>query len=190
MNNQVEILPEVVIKPNGPISKSCLHTGLVSYKQACQYVQDLAYCELNSEQNWQDTLTLKQGVSSTKHAFLKALANELDINIELILGIYAMTEQNTPGVGVILDKFRIQSIPEAHCYLKYQGTRLDFTRHFYDDDYIEPIASFLHEESVPPDNIQHYKIQVHQRIIKERFGKDRFDHIWTIRERCIAALEN
>ena len=101
-----------------------------------------------------------------------------------------MTEQNTPGVGVVLDKHRMKSIPEAHCYLQYGKHTLDFTRNFYDNDYMEPILSFIHEESIDPVNAPEYKNATYRRIIAERFGADRLEHIWDIRNKCIAALEH
>ena len=190
MKNQIDLLPHTPITMKGPISNRCIAAGITTFKQACQHIQDLPYGELHCKSAWENSLEENAGTSSTKHAFLKALADELNIPCKLILGIYAMTEQNTPGVGVILDRHRMQSIPEAHCYLQLNNIRFDFTRSYYDDDYMEPIVSFIYEESISPINASHYKKETHQRIIAERFGKDRFDHIWNIRLKCIAALEH
>lgn len=190
MKDPLTQVPEKELLPQGPLSKKCKAAGLASFKEACRFVRDLPYGELTAKENWANTLEEKMGTSSTKHAFLKALADELQVDMELILGIYSMTEQNTPGVGAILSKHRMQSIPEAHCYLRYKNQRLDFTRNYFDNDFMEPILSFMHEEAIQPNEAPSYKKALHQRIIKERFGVERFDHIWQIRERCIAALEN
>lgn len=190
MKNQINSLPEKQLRPNGKISKQCIDLGLSDFRLACRHVRDLPYGELDHQNNWINTLSEGKGTSCTKHAFLKILADENDIPIDLVLGVYAMTEQNTPGVGVILNKYRMQSIPEAHCYFLYEGQRVDLTRHYFDIDFIEPIKSFIYEEIIQPENAQDYKLAIHKRVICERFGESRFEHIWKIREHCIAALEN
>lgn len=190
MKDPLTQVPEAHLILNGPISGKCIAAGLSSFREACQFVRDLPYGELAAKEHWANTLEENMGTSSTKHAFLKALADEIGLEIELILGIYCMTEQNTPGVGAVLSKYRMQSIPEAHCYLRYKGIRLDFTRNYFDNDFMEPILSFIHEEPIKSDHAPSYKKALHQKVIRERFGEDRFAHIWQIRERCIAALEN
>jgi hypothetical protein len=39
-----------------------------------------------------------------------------------------MHEHNTPGVGEVLARYGLLSLPEAHCYLMYNGMRIDVTR--------------------------------------------------------------
>ena len=144
MKNQLECLPDTMITAVGPISQKCLDHKLNQFLEVCAYVRDLPYGELEDKTRWVDTLKIGKGSSCTKHAFLKALSDEVGIQLDLILGVYSMTDQNTPGVGVILNKYRMQSIPEAHCYLRYQGQRIDLTRYYYDIDFIEPINTFIY----------------------------------------------
>ena len=40
-----------------------------------------------------------------------------------MLGIYEMSDRNTPGVGRVLTAHGLSYIPEAHCYLRCQGER-------------------------------------------------------------------
>ena len=47
--------------------------------------------------------------------------------VKLMLGLYAMTEGNTPGVGAVLGAAGIAAIPEAHCYLMCRERRFDYT---------------------------------------------------------------
>jgi hypothetical protein len=42
-------------------------------------------------------LAEQRGTCSTKHALLRRLAIEQGLDIALVLGIYEMTERNTPG---------------------------------------------------------------------------------------------
>jgi hypothetical protein len=44
-----------------------------------------------------------------------------------MLGLFNMEEINTPGVGEALRQCGLTSIPEAHCYLRFGGERVDLT---------------------------------------------------------------
>jgi hypothetical protein len=110
----------------------------------------------------------------------------------LTLGIYEMHERNTPGVGKVLNNYGLSFVPEAHCYLTYEGIRIDVTRSGAEPS--EPIRKFLHEETITPEQIGDYKVHAHQQFLRQwrgqtaltrRFG---FEEIWKIREECILAL--
>ncbi len=122
---------------------------------------------------------------------MAALAAEHDVLVQLMLGIYEMSDRNTPGVGSVLSKYGLSYIPEAHCYLGYQGERLDVTGV---PAGAEPITRFLHEEPITTDQIGAYKTDLHKRVLTawiptvaalRGYGLER---VWRIREECIAAL--
>jgi hypothetical protein len=105
----------------------------------------------------------------------------------LILGIYAMQEQNTSGVGAVLEAHGLAFLPEAHCYLRAGGERLDLTR---TAARAEPIAAFLLEEEITPEQIGRYKVELHRGFLRRwaaEQGHD-FESVWQVRERCIEAL--
>lgn len=96
-----------------------------------------------------------------------------------------MSEANTPGVGAVLGKHGLASIPEAHCYLAHEGARIDLTR-----PGVDPITSFLHEEEIEPGQIGAYKLVTRRKFITE-WAEARgfsFEFVWRAREECIAAL--
>lgn len=128
----------------------------------------------------------KRGACSTKHALLKVLADEIDLSLDLVIGIYPMNEQNTKGVGPVLTKYNLPYIPEAHCYLVYQGHRFDFTRH--DNHSAEPISEFLYEKVIQPKDIGEKKIKIHKDFLKQHFHNRSLNEIWQAREECIEAL--
>ncbi len=100
-----------------------------------------------------------------------------------------MNEQNTPGVGATLRKYGLALVPEAHCYLAHRGTRIDFTR---PGTIAELAGPFLTEEKIEPHQIGEYKVEKHRRFIYE-WAEARtldFEHVWNVREECIAALAN
>jgi hypothetical protein len=136
-------------------------------------------------------LTEGRGTCSNKHALLAVLAGEQGIDAALTLGIYDMSEANTPGVGAVLARYGLVSLPEAHCYLTYAGARVDITRDVHGDDPVEPMRE---EESIQVDQIGGYKIQWHRRVLADWIKHSpaargrTLDDVWTIREACIAAL--
>lgn len=118
-------------------------------------------------------------------------AEERIIGIELRLGIYEMSEANTPGVGRTLARYGLQSIPEAHCYLVCHGALVDVTRTGGRGK--EPIDRFVVEETIRPDQIGDYKRAFHRGFLSERvaqgcYGTRTTEELWEIREACIAAL--
>ena len=128
---------------------------------------------------------------TTKHALLARLAAEQGIDAALTLGIYEMSERNTPGVGTVLDTYGLPYIPEAHCYLAHAGERVDITS---EATSAEPIVTLLHEETISPEQIDDYKRGVHRqfldgwRVRSPDAAGYGLDELWRIREACIAAL--
>src|SRR5258705_1989515 len=185
-------LPVAALKNTGKVSGAFLVRGLVDYHAAGRYLHQLPYGRNTDRVNYQLVLSEGRGTCSTKHALLAALAMEQNLPVVLTLGIYEMHERNTPGVGHILDQYDLPFIPEAHCYLVYESTRIDVTRSGAEPT--EPITHFLHEESIVPEQIGAYKAQMHQRFLREWAAHStiadgrRFEKLWKIREACIAAL--
>jgi hypothetical protein len=104
-----------------------------------------------------------------------------------------MHERNTPGVGAVLARYGLAALPEAHCYVTYEGTRIDITRSGTEPT--EPIAQFLHEEAIMPEQIGDYKVTLHRQFMQdwvinhvETVRGWSFEDMWRIREECIAAL--
>ena len=122
----------------------------------------------------------------SKHALLAELAEEIGLPLDLTIGIYRMTEANTPGVGRVLAKYGMTFIPEAHCYLTYQGERFDFTKELKPGH--EPITLFFIEETIFPEQIGAYKTEFHKTFLRDYYSPERLDEIWSIREECIKTL--
>jgi hypothetical protein len=119
------------------------------------------------------------------------LAAEQNFDIALVLGIYEMTEQNTPGVGAVLGKYGLTILPEAHCHLRAAGRRIDVTRATH-RGLAKPISGLLHEEEIDPTQITNYKTDVHKqylaRWIADNVGLGRRSLADKIREECIASF--
>lgn len=175
----------------GPVTQRFRAAGVSDFVGAADLVWRLPYGRITDRSQVWLVLEEGRGTCTTKHALLSELAQEQAIDVQLILGIYEMSERNTPGVGAVLDKYGLACIPEAHCFLRYQGARIDVTGVAPG---AEPIERFLHEEPITIEQIGAYKIDRHRRFLGAWLvGRDgapalSLDEAWRIREECIAAL--
>ena len=175
------------------VSTAFLSLAKADLRAAGQHVCELPYGRNGHPDDPLAVLTELRGTCSTKHALLRRLAIEQGIDLVLVLGIYQMTERNTPGVGSVLQRHGLKTLPEAHCYLRVGDQRIDVTRQRARTG-LEPISHFLHEEEIDPSQITLYKIGVHQNFLKQwiterrGLGELSLASIWAIREECIAAL--
>lgn len=186
-----QALPDTPLKSVGPISAAFLARSLFDFRAAGRYLHQLSYGRNANRADFRLVLLEQRGTCSTKHALLAELAREQHLPVTLTLGIYEMHERNTPGVGRVLDRYDLPFLLEAHCYLTHQGMRIDVTRSGVEPR--EPVSQFLYEEAIAPEQIGDYKVQLHQRFLREwattaTAGDRNFKEWWRIREECIAAL--
>jgi hypothetical protein len=185
-------LPEAPIAASGSLATRFRERGCATLRQAAYQLYTLPYGRNSDRSDFLLVLSEGRGTCSTKHALLAALAQELGVPIRLMLGIFEMCEANTPGVGVVLERHRLSSIPEAHTYLRYESSRVDITR-----SAVEPstqIHQFICEQEIRPDQIGTSKISFHRDFIREWLSQHRElsgftpEALWNIREECISAL--
>jgi hypothetical protein len=185
-----DALPDARFTASGETTSQFVALGIDGFQSAARFVHQLPYGRNCDRADFRLVLPEHRGTCSTKHALLAALAAEQQLPVHLTLGIYEMSERNTPGVGAVLDKNGIAFVPEAHCYLTYNGIRIDVTREVAAAQ--ESITRFLHEETIAPAQIGAYKVAMHQAWMRDwvaRAMPDRdWQSVWKIREECIAAL--
>jgi hypothetical protein len=180
-------------RPANNVTSAFLRLQVEDFRSAGQYVSCLPYARNAHPEDPLVVLIEKRGTCSTKHALLRRLALEQDLNVKLVLGIYEMTAQNTPGVGHVLARYGLAILPEAHCYLRMAGGRIDVTRAI-DGPTAEPISRFLYEEEIDPAQITGYKTGLHKRFLTQwiidngGLGGLSLSDLWLIREECIASL--
>jgi hypothetical protein len=180
-------LPEFALDASGEVGRRFAALGITSYRDAARHVLGLPYARNSDRSDWRLVLEERCGTCSTKHALLAELARENDCPVSLVLGIYEMDEINTPGVGPVLQRYGLRCVPEAHCRLVYKGTRVDLTSDVMGE---QPIEELLYEEEIMPQQIGRYKMDKHHAFVR-RWAAERalgFEHIWRVREVCIAAL--
>lgn len=174
------------------ISFSFRHLGIISFQDAAQYICNLPYKRNVFKNNVLCVFEDGGGTCSTKHALLKTLAIENNVNeLQLIVGIFRMNPFNTPQISSCLEYYRLSYIPEAHCYLKYNHEILDFTGvSFLEKKFI---VDLLDEFEIAPHQISDYKIARHQSFLSNWLNEHpeisySMEEIWKIREECIKIL--
>jgi hypothetical protein len=174
----------------GKLSQAVRSRGYRQFAEVAEAVKRLPYGRLNSEDDLA-VLDEERGTCSSKHRFLAALAHECGhAEVKLMLGLYSMSEKNTPGVGTVLRAEGLAAILEAHCYLMCGEHRFDFTGLPFGA--ASPFESLIDERAVSPSDLPSAKATYHRNAIVDwarTHGIDP-DHAWAIREKCIELLAN
>jgi len=111
------------IDGSGPLSSYVRALGFTNFAQVSEFVRALPYARVPVADDTLAVFRYGWGTCSSKHRFLAALAHECrHIEVTLMLGLYEMSDRNTPGVGRVLAAAQVDAIPEAHCYLMCGGT--------------------------------------------------------------------
>lgn len=181
-------LPDFRIISLSPLSRGICGAGITTFSQLTRHVSAIPYGRTTSSSPLA-VLMENRGTCSSKHRLLAAVTQEFRYcEVILMVGIYDMTEDNTPGVGVILDAAHVGSIPEAHCYLKVGDSRFDFTGLSTGNK--SPFQSLVSETAVLPADLSETKFRLHEESLKIWVNQRdlSLDDAWSIREACIAAL--
>ena len=163
--------------------------GFESFEQLAEHVKKLPYGRTAYSNEPLAVLRQGRGTCSAKHQLLAAVAQDCGHSeVQLTVGIYEMSEENTPGVGTVLNAAALTSIPEAHCYLSIEGERFDFTG--LPAGSLSPFAALLSEYTVSPINLPQVKVALHQGAIAAWASNHGISKevAWAAREACIAAL--
>jgi hypothetical protein len=162
----------------------------MNWEETLNFVKQIPYGRNANREDFSLVISENKGTCSSKHAYLKEFASKNNIpNVQLIMGIYKMTEANT-NIGTILTDHKIDYIPEAHCYLKIDGKTVDVTSQEADFNTIK--NDLLEEIEIEPYQVADFKVNYHQDFIKnwlkETNSKFSLDELWKIRETCIEQL--
>ncbi len=162
----------------------------MNWEETVNLVKQIPYGRNANRLDFSLVISENKGTCSSKHAFLKDFADKNNIpNVELIIGIYKMTESNT-NIGKILSENNIDYIPEAHCYLRVNNQRIDVTSKEADFEKIK--NDLLEEQVIQPFQVCDYKVAYHKDYLKKWIAANSLNHnfeeIWRIREKCIESL--
>lgn len=179
------------LSSNDKLTQLAVSKGMSNWATLVRNIQELPYGRNQSRIDLSLVLKENKGSCSSKHALLKQLADLNNIpNVELVLAIYKMNDQNTPGIHLSKVTRDLTYIPEAHCYLKVNNEKLDITTANSSINKIENVI--ISETIIKPDQIGQYKIDYHKKFIRNWITQNKIklslDQIWQFREQCIANL--
>ena len=148
--NPYSIFPDPELVGNGAVSQKFRALGVRRFLGACRFVHELPY-GYNSDRDAPMILFKEmKGSCTTKHATIAALAEEHSLPITRGVGIYAMTEALVTGCSRILAEYRIPYVPMIHCYLEFEGRKVDLTEGNRNGKN-RPIDEFLFTQKVESD---------------------------------------
>lgn len=186
--------PDFDIKSMGQISKEFTDRNIVTFKQASLFIKQLAYGRNADKNNLATVFTDNCGTCSTKHALLKRLADENEFEkVKLIVGLFKMNKKNTPQVSSTLQKYNLEYIPEAHCYLKFEDKIIDLTKlNSKPTDFLDEL---IEEIEIIPEQITDFKVNYHKNYLASWLDKNKqinlsLNELWKIREECIQKLSD
>lgn len=166
--------------------------GIKNWSELIDFTRNLPYGRNLNREDFSLVMKENKGTCSSKHSFLKKVADQNNFDdVKLILGMYRMNHLNTSKIGNTILESGLEYIPEAHCYLKLNGQRIDITTPNTD---IEKLANDIIEEiEIEPEQVTIFKVDYHKKYvlnwINDNKIKMNFDKIWEIREQCIKKLE-
>jgi len=174
-----------------PLTSIVVNSGILNWGDLIIYTKKLPYGRNSDRKDFSLIISEKKGSCSSKHAFLKKVADENELpNINLILGIYKMTEKNTPKIGTILSENNLDFIPEAHCYLEINHEKIDITSENSSFKTLE--KDILQEIKITPEQVVEFKVNYHKEFLKKWIVNNNisysFEELWIIREQCILNL--
>jgi hypothetical protein len=179
------------LRPGSPMGAAILGMGFHTFEALAAHVRQLPYARTTWPDDPLAVLREGRGTCSSKHQLLATVAQECGHpEVVLTVGVYEMTEANTPGVGAVLQAAAYTSIPEAHCYLTVDHQRWDFTGLPRGTE--SPFQALMEEHFLLPESVWARKRKLHQQALgrwAERVGVSPID-AWAVREACIAALSN
>lgn len=175
------------LRGSGKLTALARAKGLYTFTQLLSFVQALPYGRNANRNDFSLVLSKGRGTCSSKHALVKLLADENQIPAKLMLVIYKMNPENTPGIGRILTDANLKYIPEAHCFLHMGDADLDLTSPLSDIHALK--RHFMHQEEIEPDQVITYKVQLHQQYLRTWLQSQaldlKFHALWAMREKCI-----
>ena len=159
------ILPNPTINKKGIISEKFISLKIKNFWDACKYVHELPYGYNSTTDDILILFKEDYGSCTTKHAVIATLAEELDIPVYKMVGIYAMNEDIVTGTNLILEKYHLPYLPMIHCFLIYDSYRVDLTKG-NNNGKNHSLEEFLFTEKVIPNISEKDEYLLYKKALK------------------------
>lgn len=180
------------ITAEGKVSTAFREQGVTNFSGAIELITDLPYGRNADKENPVTIFTDGCGTCGTKHALLKQLADEQNIDgVQLILCVFKMNRENTHSIKEILDKYNLPYMLEAHNYLRVGGEIVDATKRNW--SVLQFLDDVIGEIEIQPGQITGFKVSYHKKLLTDSLIQHQeitysLTELYAIREQCIAAL--
>lgn len=186
------MLPNFELIQQGSYSKHLSENGISSFHELIHFLQRLPYGRTSSRDDFSLQFSEKRGTCSSKHGLMMEFC-ELNNHreIELMVGIFLMNEAYHSKLKILLEKYSLKAIPEAHCYFRFDGKRYDFTK---PKSSAEQFESFLvREQRCDSHQVIEWKPMIHKHYIESWLKRNpqitySAEEIWAIREECLSVF--
>ncbi|MBK8767550.1 MAG: hypothetical protein IPM01_24235 [Burkholderiaceae bacterium] len=175
--------------PSTLVAEAVVALGFSSFDGLGRHLAALPYGRVVRSGDPLAVLREGRGTGSSKHQLLATVAQGCEhFEVMLTVGLYAMSEANTPGVGAVLAAASVDAIPEARCYLTIDHQRIDFSG--APRGRASPFASLAAEYFLAPEVLAERKPQLHRQALAQWAPAHGLSEqaAWDLREACIAAL--
>jgi len=138
--------------------------GFGTFGRLAEHVRALPVARTTRPDDPMAVLHERCGTGSAKHRLLATVAQGGGhFEVMLTLGIYAMSEANSPGVGAVLEAAAQSSIPATRCYLTIDHQRFDFTGDVRGTD--TPFMALSAEYFLSPDALAEREGPLHRQAL-------------------------
>lgn len=159
------VFPNPAIDKQGVISENFINLGIKTFWEACVYVHELPYGYNSTTDDILIIFKERYGSCTTKHAVIATLAEELNIPVHKMIGIYPMSEEIVTGTNRILEKYLLPYLPMIHCFLIYDSYRVDLTEG-NNNGKNRSIEEFLFTEQVIPNFSEKDEYLLYKKALK------------------------
>lgn len=178
-------VPDFRLSNDSPAARAFVRRGVGDFSGAVRIIGGLP----GSHGSWhaddpRRVLPEGRGSRAAKHALLATLAMEHRVPLQLVLGIYEIDAGNTPSAAGVLRGARLGAVPDADCFLSYDGRDLDLTCE-------AGAPPLVHREPIAPAEIGSYRIAVYHRFLWEwtRARGWEMGAALEVRRRCVEARD-
>lgn len=163
--DKISVFPDKKLTGAGIVSNKFLDLGVKTFIDACIYFHKLPYGYNSTKDDMMIVFHEKMGTCTTKHSVIATLAAELHLQVTKTICIYAMTEEIVTGTNVILDKYNLPYVPMVHCFLEYNGFKVDLTEG-NNNGKNRSIETFLFTERVDPHISQKEEYLLYRKAVE------------------------
>lgn len=185
------MIPDFELRQQGDYAPFLSNLKIERFSDLADYLRNLPYGRTSKRDDFSSVFQEARGTCSSKHAILAELCDLNGRNdIELIVGIFLMDATYSGKLAPILERYQLEAIPEAHCYLRFQNQRYDFSASHSKPEQFQ--QKLVREQRCEPRQVIDWKRMIHQHYLTSWLKRKQLpytpEQLFEIREACILAL--